>query len=121
MTMTNPKYCSAPKKDGSQCHGWPDASGLCPAHREDAHEIRVLGGLSRSKQHQLETRLPARMKPVLDLLGRAISETYGGTLKPSQASAIAALASALCKVSELSEFEVRLLYIEKRLKGKEEW
>jgi hypothetical protein len=120
--MNEPKpTCTALTKVGTRCRGWPDASGKCPAHRENAREIQVLGGQSRSRQHQLETRLPARMKPVLDLLGRAISETYGGTLKPSQASALAALASALCRVSELSEFESRLLYIEKRMKGGDDW
>ena len=121
MTMTNPKpYCAALRKDGSPCHGWPDSSGLCPAHREGFREIAAKGGRNKAKVVQLEKRLPARLRPVLDLLGESIKQVHRGEITPSQGQALAALASALCKVSELSEFEVRLLYIEKKLR-REDW
>jgi hypothetical protein len=124
MTMLDPKkrYCSALKKDGSECRGWPDSTGLCPAHRPNAHEIHVLGGKSKTKHHQLETRLNPRLRPVLDLLARAIVETHDGTLQPAKAQAIASLASSLVKVTEFAELEVRLTSIEVRLKkGSRAW
>ena len=115
--LTEKRYCTAVRKDGSQCHGWPDNTGLCPAHRPGAHEIRVYAGKCRSKQHQLETRLNPRLRPVLDLLANAIEETHKGTLQPARAQAMASLASALIKVTEFAELEARLSILEKRLNG----
>ena len=121
MTTLKPT-CSATTLSGTRCRGWPDGSGFCPAHRPDAHEVRVLGGKSRSRQLQLERRLPSRLRPVLDMLARSIAEVHEGTLKPSQASAIAALASALVKISEYAELEIRLTSLEITLKkGDRRW
>jgi hypothetical protein len=110
-------FCSAKRKDGGECHGWPDSTGLCPAHRPGAHELHVYAGKCRSKQHQLETRLNPRLRPVLDLLANAIKETHTGTLQPARAQAMASLASALIKVTEFAELEARLTSLEKRLNG----
>lgn len=110
-------YCKALRKDGNQCHGWPDSTGLCPAHRPGAHEIRVYAGKCRAKHHQLETRLSPRLRPVLDLLAGAIEETHQGTLAPARAQAMAAVASALIKVTEFAELEARLSILEKKLNG----
>lgn len=116
--MTEEKAtCAATTKAGHRCRGWPDASGFCPAHRENAREIQVLGGKCRSRTYQLERRLPSRLRPVLDMLGRAIVETHEGTLNPSRAQAMASLASALIKLSEYAELEIRLTSIELSLKG----
>ncbi len=119
-TPGKPMFCSARKKDGGECHGWPDKSGLCPAHRPGAHEIRVFAGKCRSKQHQLETRLHPRLRPVLDRLATAIEETHKGILHPARAQAMAALASALIKVTEFAEVEARLTALEERLNGGKE-
>lgn len=122
MTTSNPDKprCAAMTKAGQRCRGWPDASGFCPAHREGAREIQVLGGKCRSRQYQLERRLPSRLKPVLEMLGKAMVETHEGTLNPSRAQAMASLASALIKLSEYAELEMRLSVIELNLKG-ERW
>jgi len=119
MTMSDSekRFCSAKRKDGGDCHGWPDSTGLCPAHRPGAHEMHVYAGKCRSKQHQLETRLNPRLRPVLDLLANAIKETHTGTLLPARAQAMASLASALIKVTEFAELEARLSILEKRLNG----
>lgn len=114
--LTDKRLCSAIKKDGTPCRGWPDASGLCPAHRPGAREIQVLGGKSRSRQYQLESRLPSRLRPVLDMLGKAIVETHEGNLAPARAQAMASLASALIKLSEYAEMEVRLTTLEIKLR-----
>lgn len=114
--LTDKRLCSALRKDGSQCHGWPDVSGLCPVHRPNAREIQVLGGKNRSRQLQLEHRLPSRLRPVLDMLGRAIVETHEGNLAPARAQAMASLASALIKLAEYAEMEIRLTTLEIKLK-----
>ena len=95
MTTSNPDKprCAAMTKAGQRCRGWPDASGFCPAHRENARDIQVLGGKCRSRQYQLERRLPSRLKPVLEMLGKAMVETHEGTLNPSRAQAMASLAT----------------------------
>ena len=122
MTMEIKATCAALTKSGQRCRGWPDGSGFCPAHRPGAREIQVLGGKSRSRQYQLESRIPSRLRPVLDMLAKAIAEVHEGTLKPSQASAIAALASALVKISEYAELEIRLTSLEITLKkGDRRW
>ena len=124
MTTSSPDkpYCSALRKDGSQCHGWPDASGLCPAHRPGFLEIAAKGGKNKAKAVQLEKRLPGRLRPVLDLLGESIKQVHEGKISPAQGSAIASLASAMCRVSEVAELEVRLTTLEIRLKeGNKRW
>jgi hypothetical protein len=114
MTMQQKETCRANTKAGTRCRGWPDKSGFCPAHREGAHAIRVYAGQCRSKQHQLETRLPSRFRPVLDLLGNAISETHAGKLQPSAAQGMAALATALIRVTEFAELIQRVEALEAR-------
>jgi hypothetical protein len=109
---TEKQTCTALTKSGVRCRGWPDVSGKCPAHRPNAHEVRVYAGQCRSRQHQLETRLPSRFKPVLDLLANAITETHAGSLRPAAAQGMAALATALIKVTEFSELIQRVEELE---------
>ena len=110
-------FCKAKRKDGGNCHGWPDSTGLCPAHRPGAHEMHVYAGKCRAKHHQLETRLNPRLRPVLDLLALSIEQVHQGTLQPAKAQAMASLASALVKVTEFAELEARLTILEKTLNG----
>ena len=117
---TEKRYCQAIKKDGTPCHGWPDKSGLCPAHRPGFREIAVYGGQCKSRHHQLETRMNPKFKPVIDLLANGISETHAGKLQPAAATAMASLAAALIRVTEFAELMQRVEALEKRMKsGKE--
>lgn len=112
--LTVKQTCAAMTKAGTRCRGWPDKSGYCPAHRPNAHEIRVYAGHCRSRQHRLETRLPTRFKPVLDLLANSITETHEGKLKPSAAQGMAALATSLIRVTEFAELIQRVEALEAR-------
>jgi hypothetical protein len=105
-------FCTAKRKDGGDCHG----TGLCPAHRPGFHEIAALGGRNKAKVVQLEKRLPGRLRPVLDLLAVSIEQVHTGTISPAQGSAIASLASAMCRVNEVAELEIRLTTLEIRLR-----
>jgi hypothetical protein len=128
MTESNPdldsRHCSALKKDGSQCRAWASKqTGRCPVHSPNAREIQVLGGKSKTRQHMLERHLPSRMKPVLDMLAKSMEQVHRGEISPQQGSSLAALAGALCKVSELSDLEIRISVLEVRLlkKGARTW
>ena len=117
MAESTPRYCQAIKKDGTPCKAVASkTTGLCPAHSPNAREIQVLGGKGRSRQAQLEKRLSKRLRPVLDQLAKAITETHDGTLAPARAQGMASLASALIKISEYAEMESRLKSLEERLK-----
>jgi hypothetical protein len=63
------------------------------------------------------------MRPVLDMLAKSMEQVHRGEISPSQGSAIAALAGALCKVSELTDLEIRIGTLEIRLlkKGVKTW
>lgn len=104
--------CSATRNDGSPCHGYPDASGRCPAHRPGFREIAAKGGRNKAKRNQLERRLPDKLKPVLDILSTSIEDVKAGTMTPAQGSSIAALATSICRVTEMAEFEIRLKVFE---------
>lgn len=106
--------CSATKKDGTPCKAWAVKDGLCVGHISESKEGRAKGGLHSSKKHRLDAMLPLRLRPVLELLEKALTEVYEGKLKPSEATAIAALAGATVKVIEAGVFEQRLIELEER-------
>jgi len=111
------RHCKATRRDGEPCQAWASRStGYCPLHSEKSREIQVLGGLSKTRANMLANRLPSRLQPLLDLLSESIEQTHRGELKPAQGQAIASLASALVKVTEVAEFETRLVVIEKTLR-----
>ena len=116
-------WCKAMTKAGTQCHGWPDKSGFCPSHRPGAAENRAAGGRASAKVQRLERKLPSRLRPVVDLLSKVLVEVHQGKLQPSQASAMAAVATALIRVIEHGEFEMRLARLEElyEKKGANPW
>lgn len=118
MTTSNPdRRCKATRRDGELCRAWASRStGYCPLHSENSRQIQVLGGLSKTRGNMLANRLPSRLQPLLDLLSESIEQTHKGELKPAAGQSIAALASALVKVTEVAEFETRLVVIEKTLR-----
>jgi hypothetical protein len=114
--QSNPRYCLAIRRDGSPCKAWGSkTTGLCPAHSPNFKEIAALGGRNKARAIQLEKRLPARLRPVLDLLANAITQVHKGELLPQRAQAMAALASALVRCTEFAELEARLDELEKKV------
>jgi hypothetical protein len=105
--------CAAVRKDGTQCKGNATAnSPYCFAHTPDANANRAKGGRATRKSERAARLLPVRMQPVSALLSTALQEVYDGKLEPKQASAMAALASALCRIYQVSEFEERIRHLE---------
>lgn len=113
-TTTERQRCRAIRKDGQPCQAWAVKDGLCVGHQPNSNEGRAKGGTHSSKKHRLDAMLPLRLRPVLDLLESSLVQVYKGQLKPSQAQAIASLASATVRVIEAGVFEQRLLELEER-------
>lgn len=109
--------CRATKKDGTPCKAWAVKDGLCVGHIAESIEGRAKGGIHSSKKHRLDAMLPLRLRPVLELLEKALAEVHEGKLKPSEATAIASLAGAIVKTIEAGVFEQRLLELEERFGG----
>ncbi len=76
MTEPERRRCQATRKDGEPCQAWASKTiGYCPLHGPNALQIHVDEGLSKTRAHMLETRLPSRLKPVVDLLSLSIQQT----------------------------------------------
>jgi len=112
---TPPQRCSAICNNGKPCSSFAVAGdGLCVFHSPSFLEARRRGGFNSSRVARLDKKLSPRLRPILDLVERAIRETHDGTLPASRGSAIAALVGALVKCLEAAEFEVRLEQIEEK-------
>lgn len=111
-TQAPHEHCRATRRDGSPCKGRPIANGLCFAHSAATQETRTKGGHARSNAARSMKAMPERLRPVADLLSVSMARTFAGTLKPQQATAIAALASAYVRVVQTGEMEERLRALE---------
>ena len=58
--------------------------------------------------------LPARLRPVADLLEKALEEVHEGQLDPRVATAMASLAGALVRVFQAGEMEERMRKLEQQ-------
>ena len=113
---STPRYCRAIKLDGNPCKAWASkTTGLCPLHSENSHQIHVLGGKSKSRAHQLETRIHPKLKPMVELLSKSAVQVHAGEITPAQGSAIASIATALIKAVESTELQTRLDELERKL------
>lgn len=104
--------CRAIRRDNQPCKGTAIANGLCFAHQPQAEEWRVKGGQASSNAARSMKAMPERLRPVAELLSVSMVRTFAGTLKPQQATAIAALASAYVRVIQTGELEERLRALE---------
>lgn len=117
VNTTGRLRCKASRKDGQSCHAWAQESGLCVFHSPESAEARRKGGLNSSKKARADKLLPLRLRPILTLLEKAISEVHDGKLEPRQAQAMASLGGAIVKVLEAGYFEERLVELESRIGG----
>jgi hypothetical protein len=109
--------CTAPKRDGSRCTTRiVGDSSYCFAHdptlAAKRAEANARGGRNKRRTRRLQRLLPETLKPVVVLLLDAIEEVHRGELAPAQASAIAALSSALVRVYSTGQLEERLAALE---------
>lgn len=111
-TEAEPKRCPAIKKNGQPCKAKAGTSGFCIAHDPQAKEWRRKGGLASSRSRRAEKLLPARLRPVVDLLDQALREVHSGALDPRVATAMASLAGALIKAVTTGEIEERVRNLE---------
>ena len=111
--------CRATRRDGSPCQAPPhtiDASGHCWAHSPTnaaaRAEARRRGGKGASNAARAEKLVPASLRPLLATLLDAVGEVKAGALAPGQASAMAALASAVVRVYQVGMLEERVNELE---------
>lgn len=118
-TNPNQARCEAARRDGQPCTAPALPSGYCWAHDPDRaaerEAARQRGGKHRANVHRLRTAMPSRLVPVFDMLEGALVEVHDGTLDPKQASAMAAVARAMCAVLNVGEMELRMRDIEAKL------
>lgn len=104
--------CPAVKRDGAVCGAKAGASGFCIGHTPHAQEARAKGGASTSRQARALRAMPPRLRPVADMLGKALQEVHDGKIDPRIASAMASLAGALVRVITAGELEERIKALE---------
>ncbi len=107
--------CPATKKNGERCTALAGSDGYCIGHSPSAAEARRKGGEARSDIARSAKRLPARLRPVVDLLENILDEVHQGQLDPKQAQAISSLAATMVKVVSLGDIEERLRDVEARI------
>ncbi len=108
--------CKATRKDGAPCRGYAQRGGFCIGHTSDL-AARRKGGANSSKLARADKLLPLRLRPVLELLERALSEVHQGELDPRQATAMASLSGAIVKTFEAGLIETRLTELEAKIGG----
>ena len=68
----------------------------CIGHAPGAQDARRKGGHAASRAERAGKLLPARLQPMVSLLGDALGEVHRGELDPRAASAMVSLAAAWC-------------------------
>ena len=116
--MVDERKCTATRWDGSPCQARAlPGETLCWAHsptlaakRRAAHSA---GGQGKGSGQRAQRLVPSQLRPTLELLIRGVDEVHSGALEPARLSAMAAAASAVCKLFALAEMEERLLLLER--------
>lgn len=118
----NVQGCKAKRRDGSPCRGKARPSGYCFAHDPELQTARQQGskkgGQGRAKVVRLRRVLPADLARIFGQLETAMREVYSGDLEPKVGTAMASLASAMCKVLESGELRHEVDQLKERL---EKW
>ncbi len=108
--------CQSLRKDGQPCRGQAVDGTYClahsPSYRERVAEARTKGGHNKSRSARIEKLMPIHLRPVYNLLAKALVETYQGTLTTQQASALSSIAGAMVRVLTAGELEARLRDLE---------
>ena len=116
--------CSAITTAGAPCPNRTlPHSSFCFAHdpalaarREDA---RRKGGAATRRSERLARMIPGQLQTVYTTLETALAEVHDGTITPSVANAMAAIASAMVRTLTAGEMEERLRALENRRNGTE--
>ena len=122
MKMTsndsNPR-CQGHTKSGKPCRAAATDGGLCFFHAnpKKAAELGRIGGRKNSRVRAGSDPLPDldSMTAVRDAVKRMITEVYAGKLHPRTAAGLAPLMNLQLRAIEKTNFERRLVKIEKQL------
>jgi hypothetical protein len=114
-----PKRCEGTRLDGQPCTAPVLGVGArCFAHDEAKRAARDAarkkGGHQSASLARVHRLVPPRLLDVFDVLEQALGEVHDGTLPPSQAMAMAALARAMVSVLTAGELEERMRRVEGR-------
>lgn len=90
-------------------------TGYCIAHAPESQQWRSRGGTHSRTSERAARLLPARLRPVADLLERAVMECYRGELPERRLVALAAGARALVAVIQAGEVEERVRELERHV------
>ena len=104
--------CPALRVDGQACRERPGSSGYCIGHAPGDDEARRQGGRATALGERAGRHLPARLRPVSELLTRALTEVHEGQITPSQATAMSSLSTAILRLYETADFKERLRVLE---------
>ncbi len=115
--MDDEQMCTGVRKDGGPCRARAlPGKAQCFAHdeslRDKRQEAYLKGGQHRATAARITKLMPASLKPVLQLLMGGVTEVHEGLLDPRQATAMASLAGAICKMYETAALEERLSTLE---------
>ena len=104
--------CAATRADGQPCSGRARPSGYCFAHdpalQEKRQAANAEGGRNKASIKRLERRMPADLRPILDLLYAGLVELREGELEPRVATAMAGMASAIARIHEVATVQGQL-------------
>ena len=113
--------CTATRADGRPCSAralpgetmcWAH-SGTTAAKRRAAH---AAGGYHSRRGLRAQKLVPAMIKPIVPLLIGGMHQVHRGELEPQRYTAMAAGASAVCRVFALAELEERIIALERDLR-----
>jgi hypothetical protein len=109
--------CSERRKDGSPCRvrarpGRPFCAFHDPDLQEQREAARVSGGHGKRTAHRLDKLTPHSLRPVLATLFETLEGLKDGTVEPRQGTAMASVATAIVRLFEVSELEIRLRELE---------
>lgn len=95
--------CQATRRDGRPCGSvivLP--SGRCPMHdpnrQAQIRTARATGGRNKSRAARAQKLIPNTLRPIFDLIGEALRQTYAGEMDPRVLTALAAGVSAIVKI-----------------------
>jgi hypothetical protein len=113
QSSSSPKHCPATRKDGQPCQAPAGSDGWCIGHRPGAKDARSRGGKGKSRAARAGKLLPARLRPIVDRLEKALDDVETGKITPAQGQAMASLSRAIVQVFTAGELEERMRDLEK--------
>ncbi|MBI2857366.1 MAG: hypothetical protein HYX95_03505 [Chloroflexi bacterium] len=112
--------CKGTRTDRAPCGANATKSGYCPVHDPDRQAemdaARRRGGRNHKNTARALSAMPPSLRAITEDLATAMSDVRNGNLKPSQAQAMASLASAYVRALQAGTAEL----VEERVKRLEE-